>query len=110
MAAFGHLPGIRSERGDVCSWGKSGRGQGVVGLLFLTQCMDRLRFARENVRRKRKLLICIRLFDRLAGRGLDGNTHASLVSLADRLASNHLGHQTLDAFIDPFHALFSVAN
>jgi len=24
--------------------------------------------------------------------------------LADRLASNHLGHQTLDAFIDPFHA------
>src|SRR6476620_12719816 len=43
------------------------------------------------------------LFDRLAGRGLDGNTHASLVSLADRLASNHLGHQTFDAFIDPFH-------
>jgi hypothetical protein len=32
------------------------------------------------------------------------------VSLADRLASNHLGHQSLDAFIDPFHALFSVAN
>ena len=31
----------------------------------------------------------------LAGRGLDGNTHAPLVSLADRLASNHLGHQTL---------------
>src|ERR1700761_9794867 len=26
------------------------------------------------------------------------------VLLADRLASNHLGHQTLDAFIDPFHA------
>ena len=43
-------------------------------------------------------------FDRLAGRGLDGNTHAFLVSLADRLTSNHSGHQTLDAFIDPFHA------
>src|ERR1700761_3635900 len=26
------------------------------------------------------------------------------VLLADRLASNHLGHRTLDAFIDPFHA------
>ena len=25
----------------------------------------------------------------IAGRGLDGNTHASLVSLADRLTSNH---------------------
>jgi hypothetical protein len=37
----------------------------------------------------RKSLICIRPVDRLAGRGLDGNTHASLVSLADRLASNH---------------------
>ena len=44
------------------------------------------------------------LFDRLAGRGVDGNTHASLVLFADRLASNHLGHQTVDAFIDPFHA------
>src|SRR6516225_12014016 len=46
----------------------------------------------------------------IAGRGLDGNTHVSLVSLADRLASNHWGHQTLDAFIDPFHAFFSIAN
>jgi len=44
------------------------------------------------------------LFDRLAGRGLDGNTHASLVFLTDRLACNHSCHQTLDAFIDPFHA------
>ena len=44
------------------------------------------------------------VFDRLAGGGLDGNTHASLVSLADRLASNHLRHQTLDAFVDPFRA------
>jgi len=50
------------------------------------------------------------LFDRLAGHGLVGNTHASLVLLADRLTSNYLGHQTLDAFIDPFHAFFSVAN
>jgi hypothetical protein len=64
--------------------------------------MDRLRFPREIVRGKRKSL---GLFDRLAGRGgLDGNTHASLVSLPDRLTSNHSGHQTLDAFIDPFHA------
>jgi len=31
-----------------------------------------------------------------------------VVSLADRLTSNHLGHQTLDAIIDPFHA-FSLA-
>ena len=48
-------------------------------------------------------------FDRLAGRGLDGNTHAFLVSLADKLTSNHSGHQTLDASIDPFHAVFSIA-
>jgi hypothetical protein len=41
------------------------------------------------------MLLSNGLFDRLAGRGLDGNTHASLVSLADRLTSNHLGHQTL---------------
>lgn len=34
------------------------------------------------------------LVDRHAGRGLDGNTHAPSVSLADRLAGNHLGHQT----------------
>ena len=33
-------------------------------------------------------------------RGL-GNTHASLVSLTDRLTINHWCHQTLDALIDP---------
>lgn len=39
-----------------------------------------------------------------------GNTHAPLVSLAARLLANHLGRQTLGAFIDPFHAFSSVAN
>jgi hypothetical protein len=34
-------------------------------------------------------------------------THRCLIS--DRLTSNHLGHQTLDAIIDPSHAL-SLAN
>lgn len=41
---------------------------------------------------------------------LMGNTHAPLVSLADRLANNQKGRQTLDAFIDPVHAFSSVAN
>ena len=42
--------------------------------------------------------------DRRAGRGLDGNTHAPLISLADRLSSSHSGHQIQGASIDPFHA------
>ena len=50
------------------------------------------------------------LFDRLAGRGLDGNTHAPLVSLAERFTWNQLGHQTSGAFLDPFHAVVSIAN
>jgi hypothetical protein len=33
-----------------------------------------------------------------------------LVSLADRLSGNHLGHQTLGAFIDPFHAVHQSRN
>ena len=66
--------------------------------------MDRLRFAIENSYGYRKSLLCIRPVDRLAGRGHDGNTHAPLVSLADRLSSNHSGHQTLGAFFVPFHA------
>lgn len=37
----------------------------------------------------RKSLICIRPVDRHAGRGLDGNTHAPLISLADRLPCSH---------------------
>jgi hypothetical protein len=52
----------------------------------------------------RKSLICIRPVDRRAGRGLDGNTHAPLISLADRLSSSHSGHQIQGASIDPFHA------
>jgi hypothetical protein len=47
------------------------------------------------------------LFDRLAGRGLDGSTRAPLASLADRLLGNHLGHQAQSASINPFHALLS---
>jgi hypothetical protein len=39
----------------------------------------------------RKSLICIRPVDRRAGRGLDGNTHAPLISLADRLPRSLLG-------------------
>jgi hypothetical protein len=31
-------------------------------------------------------------------------THLLVSLLADRVASKHLGHQTPDAFIDPFHA------
>ena len=40
----------------------------------------------------------------------DGNTHAPLISLADRSSSDHLGYQTLGAFLGPFHAVISVAN
>jgi len=43
---------------------------------FCPECMDRLPFATEGC--CRKSLICIRPVDRLAGRGLDGNTHAPL--------------------------------
>lgn len=62
------------------------------------------------MREDRKSLISIRPVCRLAGRGLDGNTHAPLVSLADRLTSSPSGHLTLRAFLDPFHALISFAN
>jgi hypothetical protein len=37
---------------------------------------------------------------------LMGVAHA-LVSLADRLPGNHLGHQTWSVFIGPFHALLN---
>jgi hypothetical protein len=53
----------------------------------------------------RKSLICIRPIDRHAGRGLDGNTHAPLISLADRPTSSRLGHQIQGASINPFHAI-----
>jgi hypothetical protein len=52
----------------------------------------------------RKSLICIRPVDRRVGRGLDGNTHAPLTSLADRLSSNQSVRQVQGASIDPFHA------
>jgi hypothetical protein len=61
-------------------------------------------FRKRDCARIAEVADCIPPVDRLAGRGLDGKTHTSLVSLADRLASNHLRHQTLNAFIDPFHA------
>ena len=67
--------------------------------------MDRLRFAREILRGLRKSLICIRPVARRAGRGLDGNTHAPLISLPERPPSSHLGHQIQGASIDPFHAV-----
>jgi RNA-directed DNA polymerase len=41
----------------------------------------------------------------LEGENKDGNTHVPLVSLPDRLTSNHLGHQAQGTFIDPFHAV-----
>jgi len=56
--------------------------------------MDRLLIAREFSAGLRKSLICIRPVDRLAGRGLDGNTRAPLVSLVERSPGDHLGHQT----------------
>lgn len=46
------------------------------------------------------------LFDRLVGRGLDGSTHAPLISLADRPASGPIGRQIQGAYINPFHASF----
>ena len=41
----------------------------------------------------------------LAGAFLDGSTHAPLVLLTARLSSSHLCHQTLSAYLDPFHAV-----
>src|SRR5690242_9848774 len=69
---------------------------------FCPECMDRLPFASEVA--VSDSLICIRPVDRLAGRGLDGSTHAPLISLAARLRSNHSGHQILGAAFNPFHA------
>lgn len=46
------------------------------------------------------------LFDRLAGRGLDGSTLAPLISLADRPGFGQIGRQIQDAYINPFHASF----
>jgi hypothetical protein len=63
---------------------------------------NRLPFASEVV--VSDSLICIRPVDRLAGRGLDGSTHAPLISLAARLRSNHSRHQILGAAFNPFHA------
>lgn len=76
----------------------------------LTRCMDRLRLASGILQDIGSRGYVSGLFDRLAGRGHDGNTHAPLVSLADRLAGNHLGHQTSGALLDPFHAVISIAN
>src|SRR6516162_543503 len=48
-----------------------------------TGCLSQLRAC------CRKSLICIRPVARLAGRGLDGNTHALLISLAARPPGGH---------------------
>ena len=53
-----------------------------------TGCGTQVKIVRGN----RKSLISIRPVCRLAGRGLDGNTHAPLVSLAVRLTSSPSGH------------------
>jgi hypothetical protein len=45
------------------------------------------------------------LFGRLVGRGLDGAYARALVSLIRRLEASHLCHQTLGAFISPFHSI-----
>ena len=52
---------------------------------FVTLCMDRLLIASEILQDFGSRSYVSGLFDRLAGRGLDGSTHAPLVSLADRL-------------------------
>ena len=65
----------------------------------MTQCMDRLQFASEKLLDIGSRGYVSGLFDRHAGRGLDGNTHTPLVSLADRFYWNHLGHQTLGALL-----------
>ena len=49
-------------------------------------------------------LYVLGLFGRLVGRGLDGAYARALVSLPERLASNHQGHQTLGTYIHPFHS------
>jgi len=72
--------------------------------------MNRLPFASERAWCVGSRKYVSGLFDRLAGRGLDGNTLAPLISLADRLVFNPLGHQIPGAVIDPFHAVCSVAN
>jgi hypothetical protein len=75
------------------------RNKGAFDPNVWTGCVSQL-----IVHGSRKPLLCIRPVDRHAGRGLDGSTHASLISLADRSEVNHLGHQILDASINPFHA------
>jgi hypothetical protein len=72
--------------------------------------MDRLLLASEILQDIGSRRYVSGLFDRLAGRGHDGNTHAPLLSLADRSAGDHLGHQSPGAFLDPFHAVISIAN
>ena len=67
------------------------------------RCMDQLHVARESLQAFGSRLYVSGLSDRHAGRGHDGNTHAPLISLADRSSSDHLGYQTLGAFqLGPF--------
>ena len=75
-----------------------GSGTGLHAPYVWTGCRSQVRGC------CRKSLICIRPGDRLAGRGLDGSTHAPLISLPARLPGSRLGHQIRDASINPFHA------
>jgi hypothetical protein len=67
--------------------------------------MDRLLIASEFCVDSGSRRYVSGLFDRRAGRGLDGYTNAWLASLADRFLKNHLRRQALSACIDPFHAV-----
>jgi hypothetical protein len=69
------------------------------------KCMDRLLIASEFCVDSGSRRYVSGLFDRRAGRGLDGYTNAWLASLADRFLKNHLRRQALSACIDPFHAV-----
>ena len=75
------------------------------GRMFVRMCPYVWTGCRSQVRWCcRKSLICIRPGDRLAGRGLDGSTHAPLISLPARLPGSRLGHQIQGESINPFHA------
>ena len=65
-------------------------------------CTDRLPFSSEVV--LSEVADMYRPGDRLSGRGLDGSTHAPLISLPARLPGSRLGHQIQGASINPFHA------
>jgi hypothetical protein len=69
--------------------------------------MDRLLFASEACRIAEVAHMYPACLVGSRAVALMGNTHAPLISLADRLPGNHLGQQIPGAFIDPFHASLS---